>query len=185
MSLAPVPVIVSLALLSAAVAIWTAVRALRIARQVRGERVVTCPETGRLAGVAIDVRHAVASGLVEHAPHVRLLACSRWTGRGRCDERCVWEAADPGSTTRAMVERALTGKACVFCGKRIERVAFLDHYAALLQPDLSTIEWREIPAERLRESLTTCQPVCWDCHVTETFRRRFPELVTDRPWIRA
>jgi hypothetical protein len=162
-----------------------AVRALRIARQMRGARVVSCPETGHLAGVAIDVRHAVASGLIGHAPHVRLCACSRWSERGRCDEPCAWEAADPGSTTRAIVERALTGKACVFCGKRLEGVAFLDHYVALLQPDLTTIEWPQIPAERLRESLINQPPVCWNCHVAETFRRRYPELVTDRPWIRA
>ena len=48
-----------------------------------------------------------------------------------------------------MVERALIGKACVFCGKRLERVAFLDHYVALLQPDRTTVEWPQIPAERL------------------------------------
>jgi hypothetical protein len=178
-------VVVLLALLSAAIAVWTAVRALRIAAQVRGARVVTCPETGRPAGVAIDVRHAVRSGLGAHAPGLRLRACSRWSERGHCDELCVWEAADPGSTTQAIVERALAGKGCVFCGKRLERVAFLDHYAALLQPDRTTIEWPQIPVDRLRESLATQQPVCWDCHVAETFRRRYPELVTDRPWIRA
>jgi hypothetical protein len=175
----------SLTLLSAAVAVWMAVRALRIVRQVRNARIVTCPETGHPAGVAIDVRHAVVSGLAAHAPDIRLRACSRWSERGRCDEPCVWEAADPGSTARALVERALIGKACVVCGKRFERVAFLDHYAALLQPDRTTIEWPQIPAEHLRESLLRQPPVCWDCHVVETFRRRYPDLVTDRPWNRA
>jgi hypothetical protein len=135
--------------------------------------------------VAIDVRHAVVSGLAAHAPDVRLRACSRWSERGRCDEACVWEAADPGSTTRAIVEHALIGKSCVFCGKRLERVSFLDHYAALLQSDRTTVEWPQIPAERLRESLIAPQPVCWDCHVAEVFRRKYPELVTDRPWPRA
>jgi len=23
---------------------------------------------------------------------------------------------------------------------------------------------------------------CWNCHIAETFRRRFPDLVVDRPW---
>ena len=185
MGLNTILVVVALALLSAAVAIWTAVRALRIARQVRNPRVVTCPETGHPASVAIDVRHAVVSGLAAHAPDVRLRACSRWSERGRCDEACVWEAADSGSTTRAIVERALIGKSCVFCGKRLERVSFLDHYAAVLQSDRTTVEWPQIPAERLRESLIAPQPVCWDCHIAEVFRRKYPELVTDRPWPRA
>jgi hypothetical protein len=196
MSLATVVVVGLLTLLAAVVVIGMAVRALRIVRNVHGARVVTCPETGHPAGVAIDVRHAVTSGFFggagraflgwrPPAPDIRLRGCSRWSTRGRCDERCVWEAAEAGSTTRAIVERALIGKPCAFCGKRLERVAFLDHYAALLQPDRTTIEWPEIPAEHMRESLMTQPPVCWDCHVAETFRRQYPELVTDRPWRRA
>ena len=175
-------VILLLAAFVCAWAVWDVTRALRISRQLRGDRVVTCPETGRPTAVTIDVRHAVASGLVEHAPAIRLRTCSRWNERGRCDEPCIQEAAEPASTTRQIVERALKGRACAFCGKKIERAAFLDHYAALLQPDLTTIEWPEVPPERLREALITHPPVCWDCHVAEAFRRQYPELVTDRPW---
>lgn len=178
-------VIVLLAALACAWAAWDATRTLRIARQLRGARVVTCPETGLPAVVAIDVRHAVASGLGERLPQLRLRACSRWVDRGRCDEPCLCEAAAPASTPRAIAERALTGKACVFCRTPIERVAFLDHYAALRQLDGTTIAWPDVPPERLRQSLITQQPVCWDCHVAETFRRRYPELVTDRPSARA
>jgi hypothetical protein len=127
----------------------------------------------------------VVSGLVEHGPQIRLRTCSRWCERGRCAELCIGEAAESESATRAIVERALTGRPCAFCGKPIARVAFLDHYAALLQPDLTTVEWPQVPPEHLRDSLLTQPPVCWDCHVTETFRRRYPDLVTDRPWKRA
>ena len=180
-----VVVILLLAAFVCAWAVWDVTRALRISRQLRGARVVACPETGCSAAVTIDVRHAVASGLVEFAPQIRLRTCSRWDERGRCDAPCLQEAADPASTTRAIVERALKGKACAFCGKKIERTAFLDHYAALLQPDLTTIEWPEVPPERLREALIRQRPVCWDCHVAEAFRRQYPELVTDRPGRRA
>jgi len=38
-----------------------------------------------------------------------------------------------------------------------------------------------IPAEKLQEVLRTDWPVCWNCHVAETFRREHPELVVNRP----
>ena len=177
--------IVLLAALVCAWAAWDITRALRIARRLRGPRIVTCPETGRPAVVAVDVRHAVVSGSGADAGSLRLRACSRWVERARCDEPCVCEAAALASTPRAIVERLLKGKGCVFCGKPIEHVAFLGHYPALLQADGTTIAWPELPLERLQERLGTQRPVCWDCHITETFRRRYPELVTDRPWTRA
>jgi hypothetical protein len=177
--------IVLLAAFVCAWAAWEVTRALRTSRQVRGPRVVTCPETGRPASVTLDVRHAVASSLVAHAPQLRLQSCSRWIERGRCDEPCLCEAAAPASSARAIVEREVKGKRCAFCGKRIERVAFLNHHVALLQPDQTTIEWRHVAPERLRDSLVAQLPVCWDCHVAESFRRQYPELVTDRPWPRA
>ena len=43
-------------------------------------------------------------------------------------------------------------------------------------------EWAEVPANRMADSLNTNQPVCWNCHVAETFRRAYPGMVTDRPW---
>jgi hypothetical protein len=175
--------IVVLAALVCVGAAWRVSRALRIARQLRGARVVTCQETGRPAVVAIDVRHAIASDPGEQA--MRLRACSRWAERGRCDEPCVCEAAVPASTPRAIVERGLRGKTCVFCRRTIEHVAFLGRYPALLQADGTTTPWPDMPLERLQESLGTQRPVCWDCHIAETFRRRYPELVTDRPWTRA
>jgi hypothetical protein len=33
----------------------------------------------------------------------------------------------------------------------------------------------------LQETFATHQPVCWDCHIAQTFRREHAELVTDRP----
>jgi hypothetical protein len=75
----------------------------------------------------------------------------------------------------------LTGTPCAFCRRPIVQTAFLDHYAALLQPDGTTVEWPAVAPERLRGALSTDPPVCWDCHIAETFRRLYPELVTDRP----
>ena len=57
----------------------------------------------------------------------------------------------------------------------------LDHAPALLGPDFRTTEWKGIRPEQLPEIFSTRQPVCWNCHIAETFRRLHPELVTDRP----
>src|SRR6266576_3849706 len=46
---------------------------------------------------------------------------------------------------------------------------------------VALLEWNEIPLEHLQQTLSTHWPVCWNCHIAETFRRRHPELVTDRP----
>jgi hypothetical protein len=160
---------------------WDVSRALRIGRRLRGARVVTCPETGHAAGVDIDVAHAVATGLIEHAPSVRLKHCSRWAARGRCQELCLHEAETIANTTRAIVDRALKGRLCTFCRRPIEEPAFLDHYAALRLEDGTTVAWPDIEPERLRHTLAAHAPVCWDCHIAETFRRLYPALVTDRP----
>jgi hypothetical protein len=45
-----------------------------------------------------------------------------------------------------------------------------------------TYEWPEIPPEQIPGVLATHLPVCWNCHIAETFRRMFPERVVDRPW---
>jgi hypothetical protein len=165
-------------------AVWDFSRALRVARRLRGARVVTCPETGHPAAVHIDVAHALATTLVERAPDLRLKHCSRWPTRGRCDEPCICAAASEENTTRRIGERGLTGSLCAYCQRPIDNPAFLDHYAALMQPDGTTVEWPDVPPERLREALRANPAVCWNCHVAETFRRLHPELVTDRPWPR-
>jgi len=51
----------------------------------------------------------------------------------------------------------------------------------MMSPDRVTFEWKEIPAERVPEVIETHMPVCWNCHVAETFRRVHPELVLSRP----
>jgi hypothetical protein len=73
------------------------------------------------------------------------------------------------------------GKRCVYCGKTIEHFGYFDHRPALLDAANQTVEWDKIPAEKLPEKLSSCRPVCWDCHVAETFRREHFELVVDRP----
>jgi hypothetical protein len=54
------------------------------------------------------------------------------------------------------------------------------HGAALRGHDGPTLQWTEVPAEYLPQLFRTHSPVCWNCHIAETFRHMHPELVTDR-----
>jgi hypothetical protein len=166
-------------------AIARVIRVGRIIRTVRGPRVVTCLVTGMPAAVTVDLRYAIQTGLRQPVPAVRLRACSQSAYRAHCRDACLRQAADPASAPLAIVTRGVTDEPCVYCGRPIDQVAFLDHYAAFLAADGRTIPWPQIPPERLRETVAARPPVCWDCHIAETFRRMCPELVTDRPWPRA
>jgi hypothetical protein len=70
----------------------------------------------------------------------------------------------------------------VYCGRLIGTAQAFGHRAALVTPEGVTREWSDLPADSVLDALKTDQPVCWDCHLAETFRRLHPELVTDRPW---
>ena len=74
------------------------------------------------------------------------------------------------------------GKSCVYCGKPLGEVDWIEHKPCLMSPDRRTVEWKDIPAETIPGVLETHQPVCWNCHIAETFRREHPELVVDRDW---
>ena len=54
----------------------------------RRSRLVRCPETGLLATVALDARHAALTA-VPGPPDVRVADCSLWPEKSGCEERCV------------------------------------------------------------------------------------------------
>ena len=161
-------------------AAWCLVRAAREWRRLRGTRVVTCPETGRPAAVRIDSAHAAVTSLGASGEVVHLADCSRWETRGRCDDACLEEAISPSSRASAIAATWFAGQRCVFCGKPVHEEPFAAHHPALLGRDGVTREWPDVSADQLPDALGAGWPVCWDCHVAETFRREYPALVTDR-----
>jgi hypothetical protein len=42
-----------------------------------------------------------------------------------------------------------------------------------MRPDGVTFEWTDISPETIPEVLLTYAPVCWNCHVATSFRRRY------------
>jgi len=160
--------------------IWGMVAAWRARRQLAGVRIVTCPETGTHEAVTFDRRHAAMTAMVHDQADVKLKSCTRWSERGPCDQPCLADAISPDATTEHIVSQWATGKTCVYCHKPLRESPVVGHHVALRSPDGVTTEWPEVPPKRLTEALASDQPVCWDCHVVETFRRVHPELVTDR-----
>src|SRR3990172_600972 len=129
----------------AAFLLWRLVVAARFYLKLRGERLVTCPETQK--------------------PEAGKVAAAD-------PEACaVWK----------IVNTWYAGKKCAYCGKAFGEIHWHDHRPALLDPERRTVQWTQVAAEKLPEVFSTHWPVCWNCHITESFRREHPELVTPRP----
>jgi hypothetical protein len=151
----------------------------------RGQRVVTCPENHRPAGVTVDAIRASATALAG-APALRLSSCSRWPERAGCGQECLAQiaAAPEDCLVRNIVARWLSGKKCANCGQTFGEISWAGSPPALLTADKQSMEWRQIPADHLSEVLETSLPVCFACHTAIKMVREHPELVIDRHRVR-
>ena len=147
----------------------------------RGVRLVTCPENKEPAGVELDTLHAAFQG-TPRVPHLRLKECTRWPERKDCGQMCLAqiEAAPEDCLVRNILTKWYEGKDCAYCGKPLGEIHWADHKPAMLNAEGITVEWNEIRPEKVPGVLATHRAVCWNCHMNETFRRKFPELVVDR-----
>jgi hypothetical protein len=157
-----------------------------VARQytrLRGTRAVRCPENNDTVSVEVDTGRAALTGAFGRT-RFELTDCSRWPERRDCGRQCLAqiETAPVDCLVRTKLGAWYEGKSCAVCGKAVGPVDWTQHRPALATPEHRTIEWDEVRAEQLAETLVTHKPVCWDCHITETFRRNHPELVLDNPW---
>ncbi|MGB2606929.1 MAG: hypothetical protein WBC78_25220 [Candidatus Sulfotelmatobacter sp.] len=176
-------ILVVIAVLAIAVGLFVfrAIPGVRAYFEYRGKRLITCPETHKAAAVDVAAGEAAAGAFLSE-PTLHLKQCSRWPERQDCGQECLQQIeVDPENClVWNIVSKWYEGKKCVFCHKTFGELRHLDHAPALLDADHKTVEWRELRPEQLPEVFATHQPVCWNCHVTETFRRLHPELVTDR-----
>jgi hypothetical protein len=149
----------------------------------RGARVITCPETEKPAGVKVDVKFAALTAPFGKS-RLRLNDCSRWPERRDCGQECLKqiESAPEECLVRNILTKWYHEKMCVLCHKPLGEINWLEHKPALMNADRRSVEWHEIRPEKLYDVLATHMPICWNCHIAETFRRECPELVVDRPW---
>jgi hypothetical protein len=181
MTLTVLTIVIAVLVLSVALFIFRAVPGAQAYFRLRGKRLVTCPETRASAAVDMAAGEA-ALGAFVNEPTLRLQECSRWPEHETCGQECLQQIeADPRNClVWNIAEKWYEGKNCVFCQKPIGPLHHLDHVPALLGPDFGTCEWSELAPQDLPAVFGTHQPVCWNCHVAETFRRLHPRLVTDR-----
>ena len=167
--------------LAGGAAYWAIRPLVRTYLGYRGTRVVTCPETRAPAAVFVDAAFAAMSHASLGSPALRLSGCSRWPDRQGCGQECLAEieAAPEACLVRTIVERGYRGRTCGFCRRPFGDIGWADHKPALRAPDGETVQWSALRAEELTAVFTTHSPVCWNCHITETFRRRHPELVVE------
>lgn len=147
----------------------------------RGKRVITCPETRQPAAVEVDARHAALTAAISH-PGLRLKSCSRWPERENCGQECLLqiELSPEDCLLRNILTEWYADKHCASCGKKFGQIHWSDNKPALLSLEGRTVEWSELRPEEVPGLLATHYPVCWDCHITETFCREHPELIVDR-----
>ena len=177
----PAVTIVLLVVLIGVLSLARATRAVGAWWRFRGTRLVTCPETEAAAAVTVDTTCAAFTA-VFGGPRLRLDACSRWQSRRFCGQECLAQikAAPDDCRVDTIARRWFGSKRCVYCHRAITETRLVPHRPALLAPDGRTVEWPEVAPERLPAAFRTHAPVCWSCHVAETFRRVRPELVIDR-----
>ncbi len=167
----------------ALVFVYLGARFSRAYFRLRGTRVVTCPTDHSHAAVDIDARKA-ATTAVFGSPTFALTSCSHWPERHACGRECLREieASPVDCLVRTRLAAWYAGRSCVQCQRAFGEIDWYERRPALLSPDGLTRVWSDVDPAHLDDVLRVCKPVCFDCHVAETFRRTHPELVLDNPY---
>jgi len=169
----------------AAIAVLAGIGAIRLFRlwlRYHGAMVVKCPETQRPAGVVVDARHAALTPPGKTA-ELHLSSCSRWPERAGCGQECLSQiAASPESClVRNILSRWYAGKVCASCGQSFAEIDWINRKPALVLADKVTVDWSQVRAESLQETLDSALPICFACHMANRLVREHPELVVERP----
>jgi hypothetical protein len=164
------------------VAIYFGVRYFVRARgEFGGSRVIICPDTGKQSMVEVDTRRAALTSLVGQTD-IRLESCWRWPLNEGCGQECLLQldVAPDDCLVRSVLTKWYRGQKCVFCERRFEEIDLLEHKPALFTPKGITGEWAEVAIAAVKEAMATYQPVCWNCHIAQTFYDEHPDLVVER-----
>ena len=135
------------------------------------ERLVTCPENLEPAAVKLAL-----------IGPTHLSACSRWPEMEGCGQECLSQilSAPHDCLVRNIVASWYENRSCHFCHREIGKVVWHERPPALLLPDGTTREWKDVAPQDLPKMFNDAEAVCWACHMVETFRREHPEWVVER-----
>jgi hypothetical protein len=160
------------------------VRGIRSYFRFRGTRLVICPETTLTAAVKVNAL-GMAEDTILGTPHLELQTCTRWPERKGCGQACLSqiEEAPEECLVKNIVAKWYATRKCVYCGKPFDNVEDIFHHKpAMLDQDGKSVEWDALPPEALPNNFVNCRPVCWSCHMIETFRREHPDSILNNPW---
>jgi hypothetical protein len=154
--------------------------------RLRGKRVITCPESKTAEAVEIDALRGAMQDMFRDRPNLSLASCSRWPERQDCGQECLAqiEHSPDGCLLVAILTHWYDGKDCVYCKRSLRNIQWHDHKPGLRSPKGELIAWTDFPPQRVWDVLADHDAVCWDCLITESFRDRYPDLVTNREWER-
>ena len=174
----PIPFLVLVLVLLAGLAVW---RLGSTWWKYHGQRVITCPENQLPAGVFVDAIRAAGTG-IGNVPELRLSECSRWPEKAGCGQQCLSEIRESGSDclVRNIIAKWYRDKDCAACGQPIGDIDWTGSHPALLVADQVSVEWNQVPADRLLGTLAAASPICFACHTANKLVHEHPELVTDR-----
>ncbi len=147
---------------------WILFRTLRSYLFYRNRMVVTCPETRRPVGVAVDAKHAALTGAPGRGS-LRLTDCTYWPEKQNCGQSCLAElaAAPESCMVKKRLEGWYKGKVCACCDRGFGPILWHEHKPALVGPDHRLLQWEDVPAEEMTEILATHHPVCGTCNFAE------------------
>jgi hypothetical protein len=149
---------------------------------LRGQRIVTCPETKLPAGVQLAAAKITGESILGVA-NLELSDCTRWPEKRGCAQECLSQIRNSNEDclVGTIVNKWYAGKNCIFCHRPFTAIHWHDHPPGLVDLNGTTILWKDVSLEKLQETMATHLPVCWSCHIAETFRHEHPEMVTERP----
>ena len=151
----------------------------------RGQRVVTCPENQRPAGVSRG-RGPCGTQRPRFPARVAVEPMLPMAGTGRV--RAGMPAPDRSSHRglpgpQHPLELVRGQKLPVLRHGPSDRLSWEGRSRRCFPPIRSvtvSVEWSDIPAEQLQEVLSAAEPVCFACHMASKMMREHPELVIDR-----
>lgn len=145
------------------------------------ERLITCPENHRPAGVRLQAWRAAGVGFGKS--DFSLSCCTRWPEKAGCGQHCLSqiEKSPQDCEVRRILARWYQGKRCWSCGQPFENILWDYQKPALLFADKKSVEWERVPVDQLPEVLEQSKPVCFTCHMAGSLIREHPDLVVERP----
>jgi hypothetical protein len=90
------------------------------------------------------------------------------------------EASPEDCLVRNILSKWYEGKVCAWCGRPFGEIEWAGRKPALLGTNGISIEWNDVSADALLDTLAAASPVCFACHMATKLVREHPDLAIDR-----